>query len=116
MVASVTLGVDPKNAKPTQCMLIDVELRLKHGIRKLHALLNTDAQGNFLSQRVAAEEGLRADPTTVGAVATDGHMITVYGRHAVDTVAIDSKGVSQSSLIPYIAINIKRYDAILGFP
>lgn len=116
MIASVALGADPKNAKSSQCMLIDVELRFKHGIRRLNALLDTGAQGNFLSQRIVAEEGLKADPMTVGAIAADGHAITVYGRHDVDTVATDSNGVSRSSTIPFIATDIRRYDAILGFP
>jgi hypothetical protein len=49
MIASVALGVDLDNVKPTQCMVVDVALHGKHGIRTLHALLDTGAQGNFLS-------------------------------------------------------------------
>lgn len=116
MIASVALGKKLEDAKPTQCMLIDVELCGTHGKRKLFALLDTGAQGNFLSQRVAIEEGLQADPTSIGAMSSDGHSIVVYGKHAVDTVVTDSQGESRSSLVDFIATDIQKYDAILGWP
>jgi hypothetical protein len=116
MVASMALGASSKDAKPTQCMYIDVALHGEHGICKLFALLDTGAQGNFLSQKVAIEEGLRADSTSMGAMAVDGHSIAVYGRHAVEVEATDSRGESHSSTVDFIATDIKRYDAILGWP
>lgn len=80
MIALVALGADPRDAKPTRCIVIDVALHGKHGIRRLFAFLDTGAQANFLSQKVAIEEGLQADSTFMGVIAADGHLIAVYGQ------------------------------------
>ena len=116
MIASVALGVDPKDAQPTQCMVVKVALHGTHGIRTLHALLDTGAQGNFLSQSVAVEEGFRANSSSKGAVAADGHPIVVYGQHTIRTEITDSLDECRISDIEFIATDIKRYDAILGWP
>ena len=38
-------------------MIIDIVLCSKHGIYRLYALLNIDAQASFLSQKIAIKEG-----------------------------------------------------------
>jgi hypothetical protein len=48
MIALVALGVDLKDVKLTQCIVVNVILHGKYSIRRLHVLLDTGAQGNFL--------------------------------------------------------------------
>jgi hypothetical protein len=115
MIALVALGVDLKDVKLTQCIVVDVALHGKHGIRRLHALLNTGAQGNFLSQSVAIKKGFRANSTSAGAVAVDGYSIVVYSKHTVKTEVTDSFSECCVSDVDFIATDIKRYDAILGW-
>jgi hypothetical protein len=43
MIVLVALGVDLDNVKPTQCIVVDVALHSKHGIRTLYALLDIGA-------------------------------------------------------------------------
>jgi hypothetical protein len=96
-------------------MVVNVALHKKHSIRRLHALLDTGAQGNFLSQSVAIEEGFQANSTSAGAVAVDGHSIVVYSKHTVKTEVTDLFSECRVSNVDFIATNIKRYDAILGW-
>ena len=106
MIGSAALGVDPEYAKPAQCMIVKVALHGKHGIRMLYALLDIRAQGNFLSQSVAIEEGLRANLSSMGAMAVDGHSIAVYGKHTIKTEITDSRGECRGSDIEFIATDI----------
>jgi hypothetical protein len=82
----------------------------------VNALIDTGAQENFISQRVIAEEGMKPEPTSMGAHTIDGHRIAVYGRHIVETRALDSRGVSRATNQTFLATDIKGYDAILGYP
>jgi RNase H-like domain found in reverse transcriptase/Reverse transcriptase (RNA-dependent DNA polymerase)/Integrase zinc binding domain/Chromo (CHRromatin Organisation MOdifier) domain len=115
-VASVALGVDPERARQSVCMLVNIELSINGGSRRLSALLDSGAEGNFLSQKVCVEAGLRANQASRGAVSLDGHRVTVYGQHDVETTATDSSGVSKSTVVNYTAAEIRHYDAILGAP
>jgi hypothetical protein len=115
MIASVALGADSEDARLTQYMVIDVELRSQHDTRRLYALLDSGAQANFLSQKVAVEEDFRADSTSIGAMAVDGRSILVYRRYRIETQAVDTLGVSRAAVVGFIATDIKRYNAILEF-
>jgi hypothetical protein len=64
---------------------------------------------------VAVEEGFRANSTSAGAVAVDGYSIIVYNKHTVKTEVTDSFGEYRVSDVDFIATDIKRYDAILGW-
>ena len=46
-------------------------------------------------------------------MAVNGHLITVYGQHAVDTEIINFSRELCSFKIDFIVTDIKRYDAIL---
>ena len=91
MIASVALGVDPKDAKPTQCMVVKVALHGTHGIRTLYALLDTGAQGNFLSQSVAVEEGFRAKSSSIR-----NSMTSTTSRRAWRRRALANYGASRT--------------------
>ena len=81
-----------------------------------NALIDTGAQENFISQHLAVEVGLQAEPAPIGAYTIDGHRVAVYGRHVCETRAIDSKGVSRTMTQTFLATDIKGYDVILGYP
>ena len=65
---------------------------------------------------MAVEEGFRANSSSKGAVAADGHSIVVYGQHTIRTEITDSLDECRVSDVEFIATDIKRYDAILGWP
>jgi hypothetical protein len=65
---------------------------------------------------VAVEEGFQANSTSISAMAVDGHSIAIYSKHTIKTEITDSRGECRVSEIEFIAMNIKRYDAILGWP
>lgn len=87
----MALGKDPKEAKPTQRLVAEVALRVPRGTRMVTALIDTGAQENFLSQHLVVEEGLQAEQTSIGAHTVDGHHITVYGRHEIETRAFRTR-------------------------
>jgi hypothetical protein len=62
---------------------------------------------------VAVEEGFRANSTSMSAMAADGYLIAVYGKHTIKMEITDSLEECRVSEIEFIAIDIKRYDAIL---
>ena len=49
----------------------------------------------------------------MNAIAVNGHLITVYSQHTVNTEVINFSEESCSSKIDFIATDIKRYDTIL---
>ena len=49
----------------------------------------------------------------MNAMTVNGHLITVYNQHTVDTEVTDFNEESCSFKIDFIATDIKRYDAIL---
>lgn len=116
MMASVALGKDPKEAKPTNSLVTQVVLRLPQGNRMVNALVDSGAHENFLSQKFAIEAGLQADPTTMGAYTIDGHRVAIYGRHALVTQAIDMHGAKGETKQEYLATDSDQYDVILGYP
>jgi len=82
----------------------------------LFALVDTGAQENFLSQKIVLEEGLQATPTRMSAETVDGHRISIYGEHTITTSAEDARGMARSCEHTYLATDISKYDAILGYP
>jgi hypothetical protein len=49
----------------------------------------------------------------MSAMAIDGHSIAIYDKHIIKMEIINSLGKCRVSEIEFIAMNIKRYDAIL---
>jgi hypothetical protein len=49
-------------------------------------------------------------------MAIDGHSIAIYGKHTIKMKITNSLRECRVSEIEFIAMNIKRYDAILGWP
>ena len=94
-------------------MIINIILCSKYDIYRLYVLLNTGAQASFLSQKIVIKEDFWADPTFMGAIAVDNHLIAVYSQHTVNTEATDSNKELRSFKIDFIVTDIKRYDTIL---
>jgi hypothetical protein len=63
---------------------------------------------------VAVKEGFRANLTSIGAKAADGHPIMVYNKHIVKIEITNSSNEYRVSDIEFITTNIKRYNIILG--
>jgi hypothetical protein len=49
-------------------------------------------------------------------MAVDGYSITMYDKHIIKTEVTNSLDESRVSDIEFIVTNIKRYNAILGWP
>jgi hypothetical protein len=49
-------------------------------------------------------------------MAADGHSIAMYNKHIIKMKITNSHEECRVSEIEFIATNIKRYDAILGWP
>ena len=94
-------------------MIIDIILCDKHDIYRLYALLNTDAQASFLSQKIIIKKDFWADSASIGTITVNNHLITVYSQHTVNTEAINFSRKSHSFKIDFIVTDIKRYNAIL---
>ena len=112
----MALGKDPKKATQTQSLVTQVILKLPHANRMVTALIDCGAHQNFLSQKFVIEEGLQANPTTIGAYTIDGHHIAIYGRHTIDTQAIDRDGTKRSTEQEFLATDSDQYQVILGLP
>ena len=112
----MALGKNPSQATQTECLVTQVVLCLSHANRKVNALIDCGAHQNFLSQKFVLEEGLIADPTTMGAHTIDGHRVAIYGRHAVETQATDMDGVTRSTEQEFLATDCDDYPVILGLP
>ena len=82
----------------------------------MRVLLDSGAQENFISQRVAVEEGLQMSSSPNKAFAVDGHEVRVYGEYHLETYATDASGTRGLSRQRYLATDLTGYDAILGYP
>jgi hypothetical protein len=60
------------------------------------------------------KEGFRANSTSVGAVAMNGHSIMVYNKYIVKMEVTNLFNEYYISDVDFIVTNIKRYDVILG--
>lgn len=110
MIASAALSQEPEDAKPTHCMLVDVELCGSHGKRKLFALLDMGAQGETFCHRLWRLKKVYERTQYLR------HPVVVYGKNSIDTVITDSQKESRSSSADFTTTDIQKYDAILGWP
>jgi hypothetical protein len=63
---------------------------------------------------VIIKEGFRANSTSIGVKAADGHPIMVYSKHIIKIEITDSSSEYRVFNIEFIVTNIKRYNIILG--
>jgi hypothetical protein len=84
MIVSVALNRDPEGAKRTKVMATYIILRGEchdHRENTIYALMNTETEENFVSQRWIAERGLHTFNEIRSAHIINGYTITIYGRH-----------------------------------
>jgi hypothetical protein len=63
---------------------------------------------------MAIKEGFRANSSLKNAVTADGYPIIMYNKHTIYIEITNSLNKYRISDIKFIAINIERYNAILG--
>ena len=115
--ASMALGLPPRGPSAVKtAMECEIVVYFPQGKRTLRALVDSGAQDNFISQKVIVEEGVRAPLSNITAHAVDGHQVRVYGRHALETHATDARHATRAFQLEYIAADVIKYDALLGYP
>jgi len=81
------------------------------------ALIDGGSQLNLLSAVVAKEQGLQVDPLPqLLAEGVNGSSIPVYGTTTVKTTITDSRGKKESSKIPFVVTDLRKYKMYLGLP
>jgi hypothetical protein len=110
------LGIPQSGNKPPRSLQLQIDIPSPQGWRTLHALLDSGAEENFISQRVVMESRLQSKMAATRVKSIDGHQIVVYGQHEIETHANDKRGISGYVEQRFLATDIKGYDMILGFP
>jgi hypothetical protein len=116
--ASQALGLYTVEAEKSseQCIYLDVEIHISQGRRTLHALLDSGAHGNFISQAIVLEERIALERTTTRVNGVGGQDVTVYGRGPIEAHASDARGVTRGTRHPFYAANLVGFELILGMP
>ena len=97
-------------------LLLQAEVSVNRGPRKLTALLDSGAEANLLAREVAAELGLRENPVAMTISVVDGRTVEVTGSHRLAMQARDDRGNIAESVQRFYTADIQGYDAILGLP
>jgi hypothetical protein len=116
IVTAVAMANNPSQATQTKCLVTQLVIGLLYASCKVDILIDCGAHQNFLSQKFALEEGLIADPTTIGAHTINKHRVIIYRRHTVEMQATDKDGVTRSSKQEFLATDMDDYQVILGLP
>ena len=113
----MVLGLDAvETSASEECIFLDVEIQTPQGKRMLRALLDSGAQGNFLSQAIVIEEKILLSKTSTRVNGVGGHEVTVYGQSLIETHATDMRGISRWAQHSFYAANLRGFDVILGMP
>jgi Reverse transcriptase (RNA-dependent DNA polymerase)/RNase H-like domain found in reverse transcriptase len=110
------LGLTAVEAGHDACLFLDVEIQTPRGKRTLRALLDSGAQGNFISQAVILEEGISCEKTATRVNGVGGHTVAVHGRGRIATHATDMRGISRWGQHSYYAASLEGFELILGMP
>jgi Reverse transcriptase (RNA-dependent DNA polymerase)/RNase H-like domain found in reverse transcriptase/Integrase zinc binding domain/Chromo (CHRromatin Organisation MOdifier) domain/Integrase core domain len=115
--ASMALGLNMIEANNSEeCIFLDVEVQTPQGKRMLHALLDSGAQGNFISQAIVLEERIPFEKTSARVNGVGGQGVSVYGAGTLETHARDMRGIQRWSDHPFYAVNLQGFELILGMP
>ena len=113
--AASALGVDVRRHIDNAISFV-IELPTPSGLKKAHALLDSGAQANFVSQLWAKDHDLRTRQTPRRVKALDGHCVTSYGQTTLPVVATDNQGITREVTQPLEAVDLDIFDVILGYP
>jgi hypothetical protein len=75
--------------------------------------MDNDSEENFISQQFVKENDLIDDLIKYIRESIDRYAIIIYGKHDLITYIKNSENRSQTNMVNFLAINIKRYDVIL---
>jgi RNase H-like domain found in reverse transcriptase/Reverse transcriptase (RNA-dependent DNA polymerase)/Integrase zinc binding domain/Integrase core domain/Chromo (CHRromatin Organisation MOdifier) domain len=114
--ASTALGLFTVEAESDGCIFLDIEVQTPRGKRRLRALLDSGAQGNFISQAIVVEEGLSLERTATRVNGVGGHTVAVHGKGLFATHATDMRGVDRWGQHSYYAATLSGFELILGMP
>ena len=114
--AVAALGIPQTSGRQPNSLQLQIDIPTSRRWRTLHALLDSGAEENFISQKVIVESKLDAKPVSTRVKSIDGHSINLYGQHAIETHARDMRGINGYTEQKLLATDIVGYDLILGFP
>ena len=114
--ASEALGLSAVEAESEEHIFLDVKVQTKRGKRRLHALLDSGAQGNFISQAIVLEEDITCEKTATCVNGVGGHSVAVYGYVSVETHVTDMRGIARWGCHFYYAAALDGVELILGMP
>jgi len=103
-------------SKSEECIFLDVEIQISQGKRVLRALLDSGAQGNFISQAIVLEEGVALQKSATRVSGVGGHLVAVHGQGSIETQATDMRGISRLDQHFYYAATLEGFELILGMP
>jgi hypothetical protein len=98
-------------------MLVQLELQTLSGWTPINALLDSGAEGNFISQLKAKELRLQRDESLPSKIKmVDGTLSTLYGKYKVRICMKDDQGNSHEEIYTLSAVDMPGQDMILGYP
>ena len=110
------LGITQTSTIPPRSIQLQIEIPTSQGWRTLNALLDSGAEENFISQKIIVEARLVPQSALARVKTVNGHPVSLYGRHALETYASDARGRTGYTEQKFLATDIVGYDMILGFP
>jgi hypothetical protein len=81
MIAVMALNKNSFKIISSHAFIIIFNIRLKHGFRKIIALIDNDFKKNFISKRFVKENDLINDSVKYIKKFIDGHTIIIYRKH-----------------------------------
>jgi RNase H-like domain found in reverse transcriptase/Reverse transcriptase (RNA-dependent DNA polymerase)/Retroviral aspartyl protease len=113
--AAEALGLDiPRQAG--QALSRWVHLETPTGPISAWALIDSGAEGCFLSQEWVRKHVRSTDSVSRMVKALDGHRIRSYGLHRMRIAVADDRGLERQNTYPLTAVDMAGYDVILGMP
>ncbi|KAL1990879.1 hypothetical protein VTN49DRAFT_5882 [Thermomyces lanuginosus] len=111
------LGLKARRSCKTKSLVTTLAVETpRHGKQQIKALIDSGAEAHFVN--LAWAEKFLGDVTgrSQRIEAIDGQTVRSHGQHVVRVSLEDHKGESQNFLMPFEAVRVKGYDAIIGFP
>jgi hypothetical protein len=113
MIVAVALDKNSFKIISSYVFIIVFNIRLKHRLRKIIVLMNSDSEENFISQRFVKENDLINDLIKYIRKFIDRYTVTIYRKHDLIIYIKDLGNQNQTNIINFFAADMERYDIIL---